>query len=87
MVAAAHIEGAGIPTDTEALTRLGQHWDGVRLNLIRQVNTDYGGIFDGLTLKVDRWERWLEDQRIPCPPASCKSSASPAKPPTLRWRS
>ena len=67
MVAAAHIEGAGIPTDTEALTRLGQHWDGVRLNLIQQVNTDYGGIFDGLTLKADDWERWTEDHRIPWP--------------------
>src|ERR1035441_3713862 len=37
MVAVTHIEGAGIPTDTEALTRLGMHWDGIRLNLIQQV--------------------------------------------------
>ena len=67
MVAVTHIEGAGIPTDTEALTRLGMHWDGIRLNLIQQVNSDYGGIFDGLTLKADRWERWTEDHRIPWP--------------------
>src|ERR1017187_2930956 len=67
MVAVTHIEGAGIPTDTEALTRLGMHWDGIRLNLIQQVNADYGGIFDNLTLKADRLEQWLEDQRIPWP--------------------
>src|ERR1039458_7460191 len=61
MVAAAHIEGAGIPTDTEALTRLGENWDGVRLNLIQRVNADYGGIFDGLTLKGDTWGRSTQD--------------------------
>ena len=67
MVTAAHIEGAGIPTDTEKLAQLRKHWDGVRLNLIQQVNVDYGGIFDGLTLKGDRWEKWLTEHHIPWP--------------------
>ena len=42
MVAAARMEWAGVPIDADALASLRQHWDGIKGELIRRVDADYG---------------------------------------------
>jgi hypothetical protein len=42
MAAAARIERAGVPIDTDALARLREGWDRIKGRLIAEVNKDYG---------------------------------------------
>jgi hypothetical protein len=42
MAAAARMEWAGVPIDTDALARLRDNWPGIKGRLIAEVNSDYG---------------------------------------------
>ena len=66
MVAAAHMEWAGIPIDTEAHRLLVNHWSDIQGQLIARINADYH-VFDGRTFKIDRWAAWLAANEIPWP--------------------
>jgi hypothetical protein len=66
MAAAARMEAAGTPIDTDTLSRLRRNWDGVRDRLIAAVDADYG-VYDGRTFKADRWAAYLERKGIPWP--------------------
>jgi hypothetical protein len=66
MRAVALMEHAGVPIDTEALTRLRAGWDSIQDNLIRAVDSEFG-VFDGRTFKADRWANWLIRRNIPWP--------------------
>ena len=66
MAAAARMERCGVPTDTETLERLRLGWDGIKDQLIREVDQDYG-VFDRQTFKRDRFADWLTRNRIPWP--------------------
>lgn len=66
MWAVATMERRGVPLDTPTLTRLSEHWDEIKRGLIETICADIP-IFDGTTLKQDRFERWLAEQRIAWP--------------------
>lgn len=66
MAAVARMEQVGVPIDVATLERLRQHWERIKRDLIREIDTDYG-VFDGETFKESRFERWLARQGIPWP--------------------
>lgn len=66
MKAAARMEWNGVPLDVVAHREIVAGWDGIRGNLIRQIDRDYG-VFDGTTFKADRFEQWLCERGIPWP--------------------
>src|SRR5262245_29406501 len=66
MVAAAAMEHAGVPIDTEMLAHLRRYWADIQDDLIAAIDKDYG-VFDGRTFKLERWERWLAAHGIPWP--------------------
>ena len=66
MVAAARMERAGVPIDTEMLARLRASWEAMKDRLIAAIDADYG-VFEGRTFKADRWARFLVDHNIPWP--------------------
>jgi len=66
MGAAARMEWAGVPIDTDSLARLQEHWETVKGRLIEQVDRDYG-VYDGLTFKAVRFAQWLAARAIPWP--------------------
>jgi hypothetical protein len=65
-LAVARMEHTGTPIDLPVLSGLVEHWGELKSALIDQVRADYP-IFDGTTLKMDRFERWLTEQGIPWP--------------------
>jgi DNA polymerase-1 len=64
--AVARMEQAGVPIDTELLEVLRDRWEAIKLDLIADVDQDYG-VFDGATFKADRFEAWLTKHGIPWP--------------------
>jgi hypothetical protein len=66
MAAAARIERAGVPIDTDTLARLTAGWDWLRDRLIAAVDADYG-VFDGRVFKADRWADYLARKGIRWP--------------------
>ncbi len=66
MQAVARVEWNGVPIDRASLDLILGHWDGIRAELVRKIDADYG-IYDGLTFKQDRWRDWLGRQGIPWP--------------------
>jgi DNA polymerase I len=66
MAAVARMEHAGVPVDVSMLDRLRGNWDGIKDQLIAAVDADYG-VFDGRTLRVERFARWLAKTGIPWP--------------------
>jgi DNA polymerase I len=66
MVAAAAMEFAGVPIDTDMLARLCAGWTGIQDQLIAEIDHDYG-VFDGRTFKVDRFAAWLTANNIAWP--------------------
>ena len=65
MAAAAAMERAGVPIDTEMLALLRENWDAIKDRLIAEL--DVHGVFEGRTFKADRWARWLEREGIAWP--------------------
>lgn len=66
MSAVARMESAGVPIDTETLSRLRGGWGAIQDRLIESVD-DAFGVFDGRRFKADRWADWLARAGIPWP--------------------
>lgn len=66
MGAAARMEWAGVPIDTDSLARLHENWETIIGRLIGRVDHHYG-VYDGLTFKAERFARWLAARAIPWP--------------------
>ena len=66
MAAAAAMERAGVPIDTEMLARLRRHWVDIQDRLIADIDASYG-VFEGRTFKADRFAAWLARTGIPWP--------------------
>jgi len=66
MAAVARMERTGIPIDTILHRAFVHGWDGVRERLVATVDRDYG-VYDGLTFKSSRFNRWLRQNEIPWP--------------------
>ncbi|EMI54652.1 DNA polymerase [Rhodopirellula sallentina] len=66
MKAVACMEHNGIPIDTNTLSMFRRHWETIKLDLIQSVD-DAFGVFDGTTLKRDRFEAYLIRNGIPWP--------------------
>ena len=65
MTTVACIERNGIPVDVELLDRLNANWDAIKGRLIHAL--DEHGIWEGTTFKVDRFTRFLMENKIPWP--------------------
>lgn len=66
MKAVAHMEWNGVPIDTETMQRLRLHWEGIKIQLVAEVDSAYG-VYEGLTFKQSRFELWLKLNDIPWP--------------------
>ena len=66
MKAVAHMEWNGVPIDTETLQKLRIHWEGIKTQLVAEVDSAYG-VYGGLTFKQSRFEQWLRLNDIPWP--------------------
>lgn len=66
MAAAAHMESAGVPIDTEILARFVDQWADLKFRVIEQVDRDYG-VFVGGRFNSTRWGQWLGRNGIPWP--------------------
>jgi DNA polymerase I len=64
--AVARMERAGVPIDTDALGLLVAKWKGIRRELIKHIDNDYG-VYQGETFKRGRFVEYLRRQRIPWP--------------------
>jgi DNA polymerase I len=58
MVAAARIEWAGVPIDTDMLERLRMHWTGIEATLIDTIDGDYRVFVNG-SFSSERFAAWL----------------------------
>jgi hypothetical protein len=66
MVEAAKVEHNGIPINVSELQTLADNWEALKGALVRETNRDYG-VWDGLTFKEGRWEKWVRDRGLPWP--------------------
>jgi len=66
MAAVARMEWAGVPIDTETLSRLRAGWESIQDRLIQSVDSRFG-VFDGRTFEAARWAGWLARSGIPWP--------------------
>lgn len=66
MRAAATMEHRGVPLDTELLSRLTVRWSEIKLALVDSIRADYP-IFDGSSLRLSLFEKWLAERGIPWP--------------------
>jgi hypothetical protein len=62
--AVALMEHAGVPIDTETLSRLRAGWESIQDDLIRAVDSRFG-VFHGRTFRADRWADWLARRGLP----------------------
>jgi hypothetical protein len=71
MAAAARMEWAGVPIDTEALERLRHGWDRIQVRLIAEVDKDYGVFVPAdcgrMRFSAERWAAYLARKGIPWP--------------------
>lgn len=54
----AKMEHQGVPIDMETLNFMRENWDLIKLQLIKDINAEFG-FFDGLTFKVDEFTAYL----------------------------
>jgi len=66
MAAAAAMEYAGTPIDTEMLAQLRVGWTNIQDQLIAAIDLDYG-VYDGRTFKAERFAAWLTRHDVPWP--------------------
>jgi hypothetical protein len=66
MAAAAAMEHVGTPIDVPTLGLFRRHWTDIQDQLIAEIDASYG-VFEGRTLKRDRFARWLAAEGIPWP--------------------
>jgi hypothetical protein len=60
------LEARGIPIDVGSYDRLMRHWDGIKLELISEVDRDYG-VYEGTRFRQNKWADWLNANDIPWP--------------------
>ena len=66
MRAVATMEHRGVPVDAPLLHRLSAQWEEIKVELIREICADYP-IFEGTSLRMALFERWLIEQGIAWP--------------------
>ncbi|MFO0852418.1 MAG: DNA polymerase [Gemmataceae bacterium] len=66
MAAAARMEWAGVPVDTDLLAVFRERWQGIQEKLIARIDRAFG-VYDGRTFKADRWAAWLAANNVPWP--------------------
>lgn len=66
MASAAVVERTGIPVDAELLGLLQEHWEGLKADLVGQIDRGYG-VYSGSSFSSERWEQWLTARGIPWP--------------------
>jgi hypothetical protein len=66
MGAVARMEWAGVPIDTETLSRLRDGWESIQDRLIQSVDSRFG-VFEGRTFNAGRWAGWLGRSGISWP--------------------
>lgn len=66
MTAAARMEWTGVPIDTGMLAQLRDGWDGIKLDLVKAVDKDYG-VYEGSSFKAGLFAAWLADRGISWP--------------------
>jgi hypothetical protein len=66
MAAAAAMEHAGTPIDTNILAQLREHWTDFQDQLIAEIDADYG-VYEGRTFKAELFDRWRVANHIPWP--------------------
>lgn len=66
MKSIAEIENIGIPIDTEAMTLLKENWEGIKDQLIAEVDSQYG-VYEGQSFRQDRFRDYLIREGIPWP--------------------
>lgn len=64
--AVSHMTRNGIPIDVPNLDRIRYRWHAVKRDIVAEIDRGYG-VFDGDRFKSDRWEAWIERQKIPWP--------------------
>ena len=64
MAAAASVERVGIPMDAGTLGALRDSWDGIKLELIREVDAGFG-VYEGTTFKESCWRDYCARNGIP----------------------
>jgi len=64
MAAVAEMEWNGTPIDRPTLDRLRNRWEELKLDLIREVDVDFG-VYDGATFKGDRFLAYLNQANLP----------------------
>jgi hypothetical protein len=64
MMAVAGMEWSGVPMDRPLLSRLQEHWETIQLDLIQDVDADFG-VYDGATFKGDRFLTYLSQENLP----------------------
>ena len=66
MGAAAHMEWNGIPINAALLKEIEENWLSIQENLISRIDSTYR-VFDRNTFKLDRFGRYLVENKIPWP--------------------
>lgn len=66
MRAVAHMEHAGIPIDTAALSALLRKWPGIQRDLIAEIDAEFG-VYDGRSFRQHRFRDWLRKEQIDWP--------------------
>jgi hypothetical protein len=66
MAAVSYMEHNGIPIDTWTLDELRENWDSIKIDLIREIDRDYG-VYENGTFKQSLFAAYLAHNRIPWP--------------------
>jgi DNA polymerase I-like protein with 3'-5' exonuclease and polymerase domains len=66
MAAVSAMESAGVPIDTVTLQLLRDRWDDIKLDLIAEVDADYG-VYDGTRFKHARFAEYVLQNGLPWP--------------------
>ena len=64
--AVARMERYGIPIDIETLDRIDKHWDALKLDLISEIDGDFG-VFDGTRFVAKRFADYIKREGIAWP--------------------
>lgn len=64
--AVARMEWNGIPIDVETLARLRNGWEDIKLDLIADIDQQYG-VYEGTTFVAARFDAYVREQNIPWP--------------------
>ncbi len=66
MVAVARMESAGVPIDLETFKRIRDHWDDIKLSVVRELDAGRG-IYEGTSFRTQRFADYLHRTGIAWP--------------------